>query len=331
MFKIVHLFISAMVVICFTACNLEKARPNKHQYLIIASDCLYTKDTLLFKSFKKREEIKVRILHISADSILKKIKTEGVNCEIDAVILSSVYDMNNLGKANVLQVIPKENFPVELPNKHISQSRTWAGIGIDPYVLFTKDDTLQKFKTYRNLLKGSKWCSNLSKETNWYPFYSFIVKKIGPKSKFNAKNWITQFENNKQNNLSFSDSIGPCKIYLTAFSRYRADKSNRNSVYKKGKLVFPNQHIGGSYYNMVCFGIVKQAPNFTNGIKFFHYILLKSVNDRLNNALNQFPINSDEASVYAYQQNYRFKKYHTSPVQLVTYYERLKTILGSLD
>lgn len=319
------------MIVSLTACNLEKARPNKNQYLIIASDCLESKDASLFKTFKKLEGIKVCILHLSADSIQRKIKSEGINCEIDAVILTSVYDMNNLDKSNLLQVISNENFPANLAKKHISKTKTWAGIGVNPYVIFTKDDTLQKIKSYRNLLNKLTWYSDLKTESNWFPFYSFIVKKIDPKSKFNAKNWITQFENNKQNSTTYSDSIGPCKVYLTTYSTYRKSITEKKPIYKKGKLVFPNQHIGGNYYNMVCFGIVKQAPNFTNGIKFFNYISLKTVNNRLNNTLNNFPINFDESSIYAYQKNFRFKKYSASPVQLVTNYDRLKKILESIN
>ena len=316
---------------CLIACNLEKAHPNKNQYLIIASDCLKSKDAKLFKNFKKSAGIKVRIIHLSADSIKHKLRTEGLNSDIDAVILASIYDMNNLDKSNLLQVISNDNFPSNLAKKHISKTKTWAGIGIDPYVFYSIDDTLQKIKTYRNLLKENRWSSNLTNETNWFPFYSFIERKIDPKSTFSAQAWITQFESNKQNRKSFSDSLGPCKIHLTTYSNYRESLADKKSIYKKGKLVFPNQHIGGSYYNMVCYGIVKQAPNFTNGVKFFQYILLKSVNDRLNNALNMFPINSYESSIYSYQQDLRFKKYHTSPVKLVSNYEKLKNILSTLN
>jgi ABC-type Fe3+ transport system substrate-binding protein len=318
------------MIVSLTACNLEKARPNKNQYLIIASDCLESKDANLFKNFYKLEGIKVRIIHLSADSIKYRLRSEGINCDVDAVILSSIYDMNILDNDHLLQSIPFENFPKTPETKHISTTKTWVGIGINPYVLITKDDTLHKIRTYRNLLKGNSWCTDLKTNAEWFPFYSFIVKKVELKSKFNAKNWITQFESNKQNQKSVSDSLGPCKVYLTTFSNYKKKQVAKNSIYKKGKLVFPNQHIGGSYYNMLCFGIVKQAPNFTNGMKFFQYILLRTANDRLNNALDMFPINSDESSIYSYQQNLRFKKYHTSPVKLVLNYDKLKNILSTL-
>ena len=329
--KLVHFLFSTMMLVCLIACNLEKARPNKNQYLIIASDCLKSKDVKLFKNFKKSDGINIRIIHLSADNIKYKLRTEGLNSDIDAVILASIYDMNNLDKAQLLQTLPVESFPKQLPTKHISQSKRWAGIGIDPYVFYSIDDTLQKIKTYRNLLKGSRWSSDLTNETNWFPFYSFIARKIDPKSTFNAQSWITQFESNKQNRQSFSDSLGPCKIHLTTYSNYRESQADKKSIYKKGRLIFPNQHIGGSYYNMVCFGIVKQAPNFTNSLKFFQLILTKAVNDRLNNVFYKFPINADEASIYSYQQNLRFKKYHVSPVQLVSNYDRLRIILSTLN
>ena len=331
MIKSVYLLVGCFLIVCFSACNLEQAHVNRKQYLVIASDCLYPNNIELFKRFEKLEGIKVRILHLTPDSIKYKLKSEGLNCTIDAVILSSVFDMNELDKAHLLQPIQKESFPEELSIKHLSKTKTWAGIGIDPYILITRGDTLQKIKTYRNLLRESSWCTDLKNESDWYPFYSFVVNKNDSKSKFNAKDWITQFKSNEQKSHLFIDSLGPCKVNLTTYSRYKTNQSDSNSIYKKGKLVFPNQHIGGSYYNMVCFGIIKQAPNYTNGIKFFQYILQKTVNERLNNVLNKFPINSNKTSIYDYQQNLRFKKNHTSPVQLITNYDRLRTILSTIN
>lgn len=331
MIKSVYLLFGCVLIVCLSACNLEQARANQKQYVVIASDCLEPSNAEIFKRFEKTEGIKVKIIHLSADSIQYKLRTEGINCTIDAVILSSVFDINKLDNAKVLQTIPKESFPELLSNKYISKAQTWAGIGIDPYVLITKGDTLQKIKTYSNLLRENSWCTDLKNESDWYPFYSFVVNKNDSKSKFNAKDWITQLKSKEQKSHLFIDSLGPCKVNLTTYSRYKTNQSDSNSIYKKGKLVFPNQHIGGSYYNMVCFGIIKQAPNYTNGMKFFQYILQKTVNERLNNVLNKFPINSNKTSIYDYQQNLRFKKNHTSPVQLITNYDRLRTILSTIN
>lgn len=326
-----HLFflIGIAFIASFTSCKLEKARPAKKQYLIIASDCLESKDAKLFTNLKKSEGIKVRIVHLSADSLKKKLIKEGANCEIDAILLSSVYSMKDLSDKNLLQKIPEEELPKSLPSKYLSKTKNWAGIGIDPYVLITVDDSLHKIKQYSNLTTKYKWQSTLSSDAEWYPFYAPIVQKNNSKNKNNAYRWIYDFSENNLGTLSKQDTNSQCNTLLTSFSKFQTSDLIKKSKFKDGKLLFPNQRIGGSYYNMHCYALVKQARNCTNALKFFNYLLIENVNKRVNATWKTFPVISINESIYDYQ-NLRFKKYYLSPVHLTAYFERVKNILETL-
>jgi spermidine/putrescine-binding protein len=321
-------FITACLVL--TACKVEKARPFKKQHLYIASDCLTYKDSSLFRTFEKRWKVDVHIFNFSTDSLEEVLISEGINSAYDVVILSSVYDMHEFNEKELLQRIPEESFPKELPLKYRSKSRKWCGLGIDPYIILTKDDSVNRVRSYRDLSTKSNWCTDLKKNNQWYPFYAVIAQKIDPKSTFSAVNWITNFTKKRSKIFAETDSVQQCNTVLTNYSQYRKNELFRSKFYKKHQVIFPNQRSGGTYFNMPCFAVVKQARNYTSAIKFLNYLFIESVNKRINFHWSDFPLVMNKQSAIAYQ-NIRFKKYNVSPIRLTSNYDRVKNILGITD
>jgi ABC-type Fe3+ transport system substrate-binding protein len=330
MIKMVQLAFFLVLITGFSSCKIEKARPFKKQYLIIASDFLEAKDTLLFKSFKTLSGIRVRILSMSADSLLRRMKVEKQNTEIDAIIFSSTYDMVRFEKMNHLQKISNESIPKNLSKKFVSKSNKWLGIGCDPYIIVTKEDTLNKVLLYSDLTEKTKWCTNLTSASDWYPFYATIAYKINPKDKYTPLNWIKNFKKNNQGELLEIDSATNCSLFFTKHSIYMQSELYSNQLFKKGKLIFPNQQKGGSYYSMATFAVVKQARNYMNALEFIDYLMIETVNKRLNFRLKMFPLVNSKESVFRYQNN-RFKKYAVSPIRLTDYFNQVKIILSILE
>ncbi len=323
-------FLSVLVSILLASCGVETAKPFRKQHLFIASDCLDHTDAGLFKGFEKNNRIKIHIRHFTADSLNQILTEQGYNTEFDAVILSSVYDMNELNKKGVFQRLHDDSIPETLPFKHRSASRKFFGIGIDPYIILTKDDSVSRVRSYRDLTKKSRWCSDLDGPSNWFPFYAVIAQKIDPKSKYNAVDWIAHFMDNKEAQLAEEDSISVCKTVFTTYSRYRTSDLFKSMEFKKHRIIFPNQRSGGTYFNMPCYGVIKQARNYTNAIAFLRYIIREPANKRLNYQLSMFPLIHEKEGSVPYQ-NIRFKKYSLSPVRLTANYDRLINILLIVD
>ena len=330
MIKMVFVAFFMFLIAGFSSCKIEKARPFKKQYLIIASDCLEVKDTVLFKSFKSHSGIHVRILPMSADSLIRRLKLEKQNTEIDAVLLSSIYDMVRLEKMNHLQKFNNESVPKNLPKKVISKSFKYIGIGIDPYIIVSKGDSLNKVRSYSDLIEKTKWCTNLTSASDWYPFYATIASKIKPKNKYTPLDWIKNFTKNKQSEIQEIDSTTNCSLFFTKYSLYMKSEIFSNQLFKNGKLIFPNQRNGGSYYSMATYGVVNQARNYINALQFMDYIIIETVNKRLNFRFKMFPIINSKESVFRYQNNH-FKEYAISPIRLTDYFDQVKNIMSILD
>jgi ABC-type Fe3+ transport system substrate-binding protein len=323
-------FLLIIVSVLLTSCGIETAKPFTKQHLFIASDCLDFTDTVLFNGFEKFKHIEVHIRRFTPDSLKNILKDEGYNTEFDAVILSSVYDMDQLNKAGLLQKLKDESFPENLPIKFRSASRKFCGIGVDPYVILTEDDSLSKVRSYKDLTSKTKWCTDLNGQSDWFPFYAAIAQKIDPKEKYNAIDWIGHFLRNKDKEFGESDSTTYCRTILTRYSHFRSNQVFKTKEFKDHRIIFPNQRSGGCYFNMPCYAVIKQARNYSNAIEFMRYLLLEPVNKRLNFRLSMFPVIKETNSSISYQ-NIRFKKYAVSPVRLTSNYERLINILRIID
>ena len=67
-----------VVLMTVTSCNVEVAKESENQFVTIYTDCLEQKDLLLFKNFQEENHISVRIVYLSANDIISKIKNEGI-------------------------------------------------------------------------------------------------------------------------------------------------------------------------------------------------------------------------------------------------------------
>ncbi len=309
-------------LLTFVSCDVPVARTSQHEYITILSDCLETKDTILFQSFTKQKNVRVYIRNASYEEINSKLRKEGLLTYVDVIILRSSYAMLQLQKQDFLQRIPTGKIPVVISSKYVSPNNDWLGIGIDPYIITTTKDSANRIKNYADLIKTDGFCQTLS-DKELYPFYGQAYNKLSFVSDSAWKNWSSAIFS-KSMNINMRDSISKCSVALLNYSRinkYKFDKKN------PARIVFPNQHAGGCYYNTRSIGIVKQARNYLHATDFLSFLLLEPINQRLNNLWSTFPVVQTGISPYQYQ-NIRFKKYNYSPVQLNQEFNEVLKILS---
>jgi hypothetical protein len=153
-----------LIVTLLSGCQLESAKEQQQQELVIASDFLNKRDESLFKDFNSSRGIRVRILHMSADSLTKRLNTSGFASGIDMVMLRSSLDMCKIDKQGFLQVIHDRALRPEIPARYRDTNSRWFGIAIDPYIILSgNQDSLKRIRNYRDLGKFSEWMSNLQR------------------------------------------------------------------------------------------------------------------------------------------------------------------------
>jgi hypothetical protein len=297
-----RIFFSLLIILC-NSCAIETTKPSEHQYINLASDCLTGKDKFLFKDFTHKTGIHVHIIHLNSEDLEERLKLEKTDSKIDAVILQSSYDALILEQSKLLHKIPVDSFPNEINPKYRSGKLSIIGLGFDPYVIIRRPEAA-RIKNYASILNSSGFCSDLSQPSDLAPFYFFIYKKAPSL----AVEWIEDFNRKKIKVLSTYDTLIYSYLLFTKRSSFERKKESSLTSYKSGELIYPNQRIGGSYYDMPNFGIIKQAPNFSNSLALMKHLLSFKGNLKLNARLKTI-------SYFSKSKETRFKRDRNSPLR----------------
>ena len=276
------------------SCSPGEARPSRKQRIVLATDCLTKEDERLFKSFKKYHHIEVQIVELSADSIYSLLKKEGINTEIDAVLLrygneSAQIQRNHILKSRV------NSLPLAI------QSLDYFTVGQDPYVILKSVRDSSNKQIDLADLRQTPWTTDLVISIDFNPLFSAVKARMKEKKKYSFQAWKRDFINQNTTTEVASDSTGRATCLLSLYSHTSSRKEKLEKNYALETPIFINQQNGGSYYQPVRFGIVRHARNFTNATVLLDYLYNVPFNRRLNNRLGTYPVVSRNKSPYPYQ------------------------------
>jgi hypothetical protein len=298
-----YFFWSFCCLFILCGCNYEIARPPKVQHLHIASDVLRAKDSVYFTSLKKFKKIDVHIHHMTVDSLVHYLQTEGLNAYIDVVILSSIEDGDRLEKNGLLQRIHQmERIPTNL-RQHVSASNQLVGIGFNPYVFVQERRDSLLLNEYTDINTGIVWqrCGNNA----LIPFVASIQSALKDQRKLRASKWVTGFLQQE----SRKNEVDSLRINKPYFGRYSdcADCMTRSSIVR-----FPNQQRSGVYADMTVLGIVRQARNYSSALEFLSTLELTAFIKQLNEPFGTF-VSADNTMQY---NGTTIKLYPVSPLKM---------------
>ncbi len=262
---------------------------------MLATDCLTKEDERLFKSFKKYHHIDVQIVELSADSIYSLLKKEGVNTEIDAVLLRYSKGSEDIQSNHLLKQKVRSSAV-------ITQSLDYFTVGQDPYVILKSvRDSLNQRIDLSDFVRSASWTTDLNFTTDFNPLLSGVKARMKAKKKYTFYDWERDFLKHQTASETRIDSTGKPPYLLTLYSHTNTQKERLEKKYNCKDLIFINQQNGGSYYQPVRFGIIRHARNFTNATVLLDYLYNVPFNRRLNNRLGTYPVVSRKKSPYPYQ------------------------------
>ncbi len=305
-----------VVFLLFSRCTLPEVKEQERGFVTIASDFLEKKDTVLFKNFQKKAKTKIRIVHMSADSIRNHFKKFKYNAKIDLVFLNSSRSMFSLSQNGVLHT-----FNSDFLAKHASfcsPKNNFIAIGIDPYV-FDYGDSTAKNVLYHDLTKSTLWDMDLENQETT-AFFSSVLHQFGLKKKSQAKSWIKKLMLHEQ--AVQKESERGLRYLLSRFSKAHASKH---------KVSFPNQYGDGCYADHFCMGIVKNSKNYMYAEKLINYFLNENNNEILTAKISAFPmIDPKGRSSYKFQNDY--PNVHRSTLkQTIPFYRATEKLIKEIQ
>jgi len=262
------------------ACKIEEAKPEINRKLVLASDFLEAKDTVLFKRFSKKTGIRLKILNLNASQIAQKLKKEGYNSSIDLVFVKSLNSVKILDKTK-FQELDANFLREKTPSLKAFKNATWLVAGLDPFVFSYIPDSTKTAKNYSDLSTNFTWASPQSSEQ-----FSVLLAHRGSHSKKDAK-WKKGFI---QNNVAFNsenDSVQNRQFLIIKYSFFIKNKSLSQN--KKRVLLFPKEKKTACYADRWCFAVVDQAKNYESAKTFLMYYSKLSLSKNFKKQHGVFP------------------------------------------
>jgi len=262
-------FFFTLLFVFLTGCGIEKANKSDKNELIIASDFLKSKDTILFGKFSKANNIRVKIRFISSDSIRKSLQKDGFNTNFDLVFVKSLQSVKNL-KPVVFHHLSLNFIKESLANFRSFQNNSWLAVGLDPYVFSYVPDTLDIPTSYKDLNKKFNYSSLNTGENAVLLAH---VKYLTIKKSSYYSSWKKAFEKNYIPFNSGTDSLPSMQFLLLKYSEYL-----ENPILKKNKKRTINYRLDNSalYADRKCIAVVLEAKNFKNACLFLSFLNTKN-------------------------------------------------------
>jgi ABC-type Fe3+ transport system substrate-binding protein len=262
------------------ACKIEEAKPEISRKLVLASDFLEAKDTVLFKRFSKKTGIRLKILNLNASQIAQKLKKEGYNNTIDLVFVKSLNSVKTLDKTK-FQNLDANFLREKTPSLNAFKNATWLVAGLDPYVFSYIPDSTKTAKTYSALSTNFTWASPQSNDE-----FSVLLAHRGSHSKKDAK-WKKGFIENNVAFNSENDSVQNRQFLVIKHSFFIKNKSLSQN--KKRVLLFPKEKKTACYADRWCFAVVDQAKNYESAKTFLVYYSKWSLSKNFKKQHGVFP------------------------------------------
>jgi hypothetical protein len=262
-------FFFTLLFAFLTGCSIEKANKSDKNELIIASDFLKSKDTILFRKFSDANNIRVKIKFLSSDSIRKSLQKDGFNTNFDLVFVKSLQSVKNL-KPVVFHHLSRSFIRESLFNFRAFQNNSWLTVGLDPYVFSYVPDTLEVPTSYKDLTKKFNY-SSLNPGENAVLLAN--VKCLSKKKPSYYSNWKKSFEGNYILFNPGTDSLPSKQFLLLKWSQYLENPILKKNKKRKVSYILTNSDL---YADRKCIAVVLQSKNFKNACLFLTFLQTKN-------------------------------------------------------
>lgn len=302
------------LVVLLAQCTLESATSPEKRELVIASDYLQEKDTVLFTDFSRKKKIHIRIVTLDAAVIFSQLREQQANTGIDLLLLESEHDVQQLAVNDLLQAFTFEPHYAKTEMKYVSERYHYIGFALDPFVITTPKSN-GNIQTYNDLTRQP--FVNELRSSDQTTLLAPICRKM---EKGKAQSWLYKYAEQRTSGATVIDSAGFEIPVLLKRSAYLAQKdTSKQSLYGNMRILSSGSF--GSFYNLRTMCLTVQCEHYTEAKEFIEFHLLPWRNKTLCKGLYLVPI---------YNTGKVFRPYKLRTEELLSYHTMVARILDRL-
>ncbi len=268
----------------------------------------YDTDNAIYTNFTKATGIRVNLVEAKAEELIARIKAEGANSPADLIVTVDAGNLYRAQQEGILQPTRSEILTRVIPANLRDPQGHWYGLTKRARVIVYNRDKVrpQELSTYEDLA-NPKWKGRLivrssSNIYNQSLMGSIIVANGREKAEAWARGLVANFARPPQgNDTAHIQDVAAGAGDLTLVNTYyvarllKSKKAADREVVERVGVFFPNQNDRGTHVNISGAGVVKNAPNPADALKFIEYLVSREAQDIFARSNNEYPVVSGTA------------------------------------
>ena len=266
----------------------------------------YDSDDALYQKFTNDTGIKVNVISGKGKALMERLASEGVNSPADVFITVDAGNLWKVQKDGMFQSISSDTINSIVPENLRGPNNEWVGIAKRSRVIYYNPVNVSaedmEGLTYEDL-SDPKWKGRVAIRSSGNMYNQSLVASLIANNGVDAtEKWAHRFVGNFARKPEGND-----RAQIMAVANGEADIAVANSYYiglmlsgKKGEeqqaaarkveLHFPGQDGRGAHINVSGAGLMKNAPNANNAVKFIEFLLSEEAQSHIVNNTYEFPM-----------------------------------------
>jgi len=266
----------------------------------------YDVDQQIYDAFTEKTGIEVRVLEGSSDQLVERIQREGIASPADVLITVDAGRLWRAEQAGVLQPVESEVLDERIPQHLRHPEGLWFGFSQRMRLIYIDPERInpELVTTYEDLSRPELEGAVCIRSSNNIYNQSLIASMIEIHGVDGAEQWAEGLVGNlaRQPQGGDTDQIrgvaaGECDVAVANHYYYlrlaNSDDPADREVAENVEVVFPNQAGRGAHVNIGGAGVVVNAPNRDNAVKFLEYLASPTAQAVFARANYEYPVTED--------------------------------------
>jgi iron(III) transport system substrate-binding protein len=280
--------------------SVATAQDNK--VVNIYSSRHYQTDEALYSGFTKATGIKINRIEGGEDALIERIRNEGARSPADVLITVDAGRLWRAEQMGLFQPVKSALLESRIPANLREPNGLWYGFSTRARVIAYNKAKVKpnEIRNYEDLA-DAKWKGRvcMRSSTNIYNL-SLLGAIIDHLGEAKAEAWAKGVRTNLAQEPKGGDTdqlkavaAGQCDVTISNQYYYarllRSSKPDEREVGERLGIVFPNQSSWGTHVNISGAGVLKNAPNRENAVKFLEYLASDEAQRYFADGNNEWP------------------------------------------
>ncbi|UQI39985.1 Fe(3+) ABC transporter substrate-binding protein [Vreelandella venusta] len=263
----------------------------------------YDSDEILYKAFTDETGIEVNVLEGDSDQLMERMQREGIASPADVMLTVDAGRLWRAEQDGLFQSVESDVLNERLPESMRHPEGLWFGFSQRARVIFYNRENFDpsQITSYEDLADPQFEGQVCIRSSNNIYNQSLLASMIEHHGEEGAEEWAQGVVNNMARDPEGGDTdqilgvaSGECDLAVANHYYYvrmlHSDEDADREAARKVGVIFPNQGDRGTHINVGGAGLVANAQNPENGIRFLEFLASDEAQEVLADRNYEFPV-----------------------------------------